>query len=167
MNDSNPLETLLQSWTPRRPSAELKERIFSADETAASEPRHKACGRMLLSHFAGLQALTSRIVRASEIARWLAPAAACSLTFMVLFGANNLHYARAEGDARHPMFAMTSLTISNRGATLPAKWLGLTKTDLNLEFNAWSGASFDWTNQGQFLSTNRSMPVGKTNFLLQ
>ena len=37
MNESNPLEKQLESWTPRRPSAKLKQRLFPAAARPVAE----------------------------------------------------------------------------------------------------------------------------------
>jgi hypothetical protein len=60
MNETNELEKLLLSWTPRRPSKELEARLFGAPEAALAEE--------LPSFRLG----------------WLAPAAVAALLFCVL-----------------------------------------------------------------------------------
>ncbi len=147
MSHWNQLETQLQSWTPRRPSPKLKQAIFaSAPAPAPERERHP---------------------RVPAFA-WLAPVAACCLTVVTLFSANtNLRFHQSDGRENHAVFtvAMSSLTGSTPTSTLPTKWLGLTATDENLEWNVWSRASFDWTNEGQFLSTNRSLQLARTNLM--
>lgn len=151
MSHWNALETQLQSWTPRRPSPELKDKIFAAEqEEPRREVRSRQCGAPAFS--------------------WLAPAVACCLTLFSLVGANNLRFGggdRRESQVIYSM-EMNSLTPSNPATTFPAKkWFGLSATDENLEWNVWSKASFDWTNEGQFLSTNRSLQLARTNYLMR
>jgi hypothetical protein len=42
MNDWNPLENQLRSWTPRRPSARLKARLFPSADTPETIPTRPA-----------------------------------------------------------------------------------------------------------------------------
>src|SRR5437899_7603521 len=77
-NEMNDLEMQLRSWAPRRPSAKLKQRIFSAAKSAEFAPVHPI---ILLADY------TSRIAQALKPTsfRWLAPAmAGLFLTCMLL-----------------------------------------------------------------------------------
>src|SRR5262245_38724404 len=110
MSHWNALETQLQSWTPRRPSRELKDKIF-ADEPAP-EPRRDVGSRQ----------------RSIPMASWLVPAAACCLTLFTLLGANNLRLGGGDRRESTAIFAlaMNPLTSSNPATTFPAKkWFGL------------------------------------------
>ena len=60
MDEMNPLEKQLQSWTPRRPSPEIARRLFGPAETPSVRPA----------------------LRASAW-NWLSPAAACALTMLL------------------------------------------------------------------------------------
>ncbi len=146
MSDLKPLETQLQSWTLRRPSPELKEKVFGAS-SATEAPAPK---RPLVPTW-----------------NWLTPLAACCLTVLTLVKVNNGRLNPIGDRENHAIFAvaMTSLTVSNPTATFQPKWFGLSATDENLEWNVWSTASFDWTKEGQFLSTNRSLHLAQTNYL--
>lgn len=149
MSNWNQLETQLRDWTPRPPSPELKKRIFAEPETAP--------------------VVAPRTPRGMPAFHWLAPAAACCLTLFTLLRTNNFQNDRPDSRENHAIFAvaMSSLTASNPTATLPAHWFGLSATDENLQWNIWSKASFDWTKEGQFLSTNRSLQLARTNYLMR
>jgi hypothetical protein len=139
----------LGSWIPRRPSAELKHKIFVQPE----EPKP----------------IRQRAPRPVTTWSWLAPAAACCLTLFTLFGANNFRTGDGAIRENHAIFAvaMSSLTTSNPTANLRSNWFGLSASDENLEWNIWSKTSFDWTNEGQFLSTNHSLQLARTNYLMR
>ena len=88
MNETNELEKLLLSWTPRRPSKELEARLFGAPEAALAED---------LPPF--------RL-------GWLAPAAVVALLFCVLLS-QRCGVGRTGSAAASPMFAVIS---SNQSA---------------------------------------------------
>jgi hypothetical protein len=97
MNEWNPLQTQLRSWTPRRPSARLKGRIFSrsVSETPA---RPFAFG-------------------------WLAPATICLLLLMfVTFNQRNGKLARLAASNQVPMMAVT-LSNMSFAAYLPGSFV--------------------------------------------
>lgn len=152
MSDWNHLVTQLRSWTPRRPSPDLRKKIFSSAGTILTV------------------AVAQRSVsRCSATWSWLAPTAACCLTLFTLVRGNSFRSMRGEARENHVIFAvaMSSLTASNPTANFPTKWFGLSAADENLEWNVWSKTSFDWTKEGQFLSTNRSVPLAQTNYLMR
>src|SRR5690349_12896871 len=113
MNNWKQLETLLQSWIPRRPSDNLKAAIFRANPEADE------------------MASLGLVAPGAALWKLFAPAAACCLTFLVLFGGNSLRYGSGASVGGRQTLAMMSLTSSNQGANLPAKYFGLTAVDLN------------------------------------
>ena len=86
MNEWNPLETQLRSWTPRRPSAGLKARLFAAPASHAPR-RPLAFG-------------------------WLAPATVCLLMILVTFNQRNGELARMAASNPVPMMAVTLSNLS-------------------------------------------------------
>jgi hypothetical protein len=142
MNEPTQLETQLRSWTPRRPSPELRERIFSVE--AAPQK--------------------SRIPLRSW--NWLAPATVCALSLMVVFGGRpHSQFNLGSGDTNlfFASITMNGMTSNDVGSTQAD--FALSKSDLNLEQNVWRTASFDSTNLAQTRSSMGSLPVGKTNSL--
>ena len=87
MNELNPWETPFRSWTPRRPSAGLKARVFGR-ALAAERPRHVSLG-------------------------WLAPATVCLLLFFVTVSQRSGELARlASASSQMPMIAVTLSNVS-------------------------------------------------------
>jgi len=86
MNELNSWETQLRSWTPRRPSAGLKARLF-ARPVAARRERPFALG-------------------------WLAPATVCLLMILVTFNQRNGELARMAASNPVPMMAVTWSNMS-------------------------------------------------------
>ena len=85
MNEWNPLETQLRSWTPRRPSARLRAGVFSHAATASSHP--------------------------SMMWNWLAPATGCLLLLALTFGRPGNNWQRLAGPDAGPIVA---ITLSNQ-----------------------------------------------------
>src|SRR5881396_3233356 len=87
MNKLNPWETPFRSWTPRRPSAGLKARVFGG-AMAVERPRHVSLG-------------------------WLAPATVCLLLFFVTVSQRSGELARlAAGSNQIPIMAVTLSNVS-------------------------------------------------------
>jgi len=87
MNEWNHWETPLRSWTPRRPSAGLKARIFGRS-VAAEGPRHFSLG-------------------------WLAPATVCLLLLFVTVSQRSGELARlASASNQMPIIAVTLSNVS-------------------------------------------------------
>src|SRR5947207_11586264 len=86
MNEWNPWETHLRSWTPRRPSAGLKARVFA---------RPVASGR-----------------ERPWVPAWLAPVTVCLLLMFVTFNQRSGELARMAGSNRVPMMAVTLSNLS-------------------------------------------------------
>ena len=96
MNEWNPWERHLRSWTPRRPSAGLKARIFS--RSVAQRPgRPFAFG-------------------------WLAPATVCVLLLFVTLSQRNGKLARLAASNQVPMMAVT-LSNMSFAAYLPGSFV--------------------------------------------
>lgn|SRR6185312_224099 len=98
MNNWNPLETQLHSWTPRRPSAGLKAKLFVRPAVA---------------------------VRARQFSfGWLAPATVCLLFLVIAFNQRSGELARlAVASNQSPMMAMT-LSNASFTAYLPGGFVG-------------------------------------------
>ena len=87
MNELNPWETPFRSWTPRRPSAGLKARVFGR-AVGVERP-----WRFSLS--------------------WLAPVTVCLLLFFVTIGQRNGELARlASASNQMPIIAVTLSNVS-------------------------------------------------------
>ena len=87
MNKLNPWETPFRSWTPRRPSAGLKARVFGRAVTV-ERPRRVSLG-------------------------WLAPATVCLLLFFVTISQRSGELARlASASNQMPIIAVTLSNVS-------------------------------------------------------
>jgi len=87
MSELNPWETPFRSWTPRRPSAGLKARIFGRT-VAVERPRHFSLS-------------------------WLAPVTVCLLLFFVTLAQRNGELARlASASNQMPIMAVTLSNVS-------------------------------------------------------
>ncbi len=87
MNESKHWETQFRSWTPRRPSAGLKARVFGR-AAAGERPRHFSLG-------------------------WLAPATACLLLLFVTVSQRSDELARlASASNQMPIIAVTLSNVS-------------------------------------------------------
>ncbi|MGD0813314.1 MAG: hypothetical protein ABSA83_06900 [Verrucomicrobiota bacterium] len=99
----------MQSWTPRRPSGEIARRLFGTAAPAAVLPF------------------------GAEIWRWLAPAAACLLTLMVV-----THDAGRRLPRSVPGNAAIFATLMRNAATSNAQQtFVLSQMDENVEWNFW------------------------------
>lgn len=144
MNEPNSLENQLRSWTPRRPSDKLAEKLFATGTGAGTKRR-----RFTLD--------------------WLAPATVGIFSLLVICGAHPHFSTRLAGADTNLFFA--SVTI-NHAATLDPGGaskteFNLSKADLNLEQNVWRMASFESTNLSQSPSSSCSLPMFATNSLMR
>ena len=134
MNDLNQWEKTLRSWSPRRPSADIKEKLFPAREYAAPPFPRRRMGWL-----------------------WYAPVTA-SLLLAAAFlstGSDRQAVSLIASMASNPpavsgQFAMPALP------TGPSRCCGQDQ-------NVWSVATFDWTKATSCLSTTGSFPPWKTN----
>ena len=86
MNELNHWETPFRSWTPRRPSAGLKARVFGR-ALAVKRRRHLSLG-------------------------WLAPATVCLLLFFVTVNQRSGELARLAASNQMPIMAVTLSNVS-------------------------------------------------------
>jgi hypothetical protein len=111
MQETNPLEKQLQSWTPRRPSARIARRLFAK---AAPAPA---------------------FLRRAEVWHWLTPVAACILTLLVAVNSASRHLPRLSAPDNATIFAtlMCHAATSNVQPTfVPGNM------DENVEWNVWT-----------------------------
>lgn len=118
MNDSN----YLRSWTPRRPSPNLRARIFSAAPHAGGAVGPEA----FLPPW-----------------RWWAPAMAMMIAALTLLS-GQFSALNFQNGSRASLLATGALNHPDLVAYLP--------TAGHSEANAWPSASFEWTNQGHLVS---------------
>lgn len=85
------LEKLLNSWSPRRPSAGLKRRIFVASGRAAATPS----------------------------AHWLAPVTGCLLLAFVTFSPRMAAFGNYSASMTNGSFTMAAISNSSLAAFLP------------------------------------------------
>jgi hypothetical protein len=104
----NPLEKQLQSWMPRRPSADLARKIFAGAVPAPV------------------------FLRPAEVWHWLTPVAACVLALMVAVNSGSRHSPRLSRPDNATFFATTFFNASNAQKTF-----ALSKLDENVEWNVW------------------------------
>ena len=134
MNDSNLLETQLESWTPRRPSPKLKQRIFAAAEAvAAPQPRQE-----------------------HSVPAWakFAPAMCIALLSAIF----------CLSPAREKQGYLAVSRGSNALAGLSSELTGFCATNTRSEHeNLWNPPSalstFSWTNAGHSVTTTRPVPL--------
>jgi hypothetical protein len=115
MDEMNPLEKQLQSWTPRRPSPKIARRLFRRAETPSVRP-----------------------ARRTQAWNWLSPAAACALTMLVaVHTASRVPGRLAQGS--NATF-LASLVL-NAAATSNIATYSVSEMDENLEWNIWHHAT--------------------------
>src|SRR5580693_5664134 len=109
MDEMNPLENQLQSWTPRRPSPEIARRLFGPADKPSVRP-----------------------VRRAWAWNWLSPVAACALTMLVAVHTASRAPGRLAQGSNGTFFAslMLNAAVSSNFATF-----SLSQMDENLEFN--------------------------------
>jgi hypothetical protein len=115
MDEMNPLEKQLQSWTPRRPSPKIARRLFGRAETP-SWP----------------------LARRASAWNWLSPVAACALTMLVAVHTASRAPGRLATGSNATIFASLML---NAVASSNIATFSLTEVDENLEFNIWPNAT--------------------------
>jgi hypothetical protein len=111
MDEMNPLENRLQSWTPRPPSPKIARRLFAqADESSLRAPRR------------------------ANAWNWLSPVAACALTMLVAVHTASHAPGRLAQGSNSTFFAtlMIDAAASSNIATFT-----LSEMDENLEWNVW------------------------------
>jgi hypothetical protein len=149
MNNLSLLEHQLRSWTPRRPSDKIRAALerqqskAGCDAGLALNPPHRS------------------------ILNWVAPLAACAVAILLLAGMAGFHSAHSGGGG---LFSAAPLKVSPLHFAVEERGMGpafaFHSTDLNLEWNICSRASFEWTNTNQSPSSNDSLPLAKTNRLM-
>ncbi len=111
----NPLETQLQSWTPRRPSPKIARRLFGPAESPSLRP-----------------------LRRAEAWNWLSPVAACALTMLVAVHTSSHAPGRLPQDSNATILA--SLVLDAAASSNFAAF-SLTQLDENLRWNVWQHAT--------------------------
>jgi hypothetical protein len=112
MDEMNPLENRLQSWTPRRPSPKIARRLFGPAEKPSSRPARRA-----------------------DAWNWLSPVAACALTMLVAVHTASHAPGRLAQGSNTTFFATLML---NAAASSNIATFTLSEMDENLEWNVWS-----------------------------
>jgi len=107
----NPLETRLESWTPRRPSPKIARRLFAS----AEKPSLPAARR-------------------AHPWNWLSPVAACALTMLVAVHTASHVPGRLAQGSNTTFFATLML---NAAASSNIATFTLSEVDENLEWNVW------------------------------
>ncbi len=144
MNDSN-LETLLRSWTPRPPSAEIKRRLFNPGPALMPGPARR------------------------EHWNWLAPLVAGGAAVLMFLALS--HREAGEGGTRLIPGTFGAMVLSNvlasgsgSNGSNPLNFV-IHKSQLNLANNICDQATFDWTNGSLSPLSIHSLPAAKTNYL--
>jgi hypothetical protein len=143
MKEMNDLEMQLRSWAPRRPSAKVKQRIFSAARSAEFAPVHPI---ILLADRA------SRIAHSLKPRsfRWLAPAMAGLFLTCILLNQRNAPMA---SPATAPLIAMILSSNQSAAAYLPGSF--------QREQNRLPSDTFEWTNGSGSTSSISSLSESK------
>ena len=137
MKTPNSLEELMQSWTPRRPSPHIAEKLFGAEEQPVrAESRARRHGIRLPWYQTLGASLAACVVLVLTVANFSHMAASSSVAEGSGFSLSNNNCAAT--------FAMASAPHNN----LNAQILG-------------------WTNEGSSGSSNRSFDLLNTNSLLR
>ena len=139
----NDLEMQLRSWAPRRPSAKLKQRIFSARKSAEFAPVHPI---ILLADYA------SRFAQSLKPTsfRWLAPVMAGLFLTCILL---NQRSAPMASPATAPLIAMILSSNQSAAAYLPGSF--------QREQNRLPSDTFEWTNGSGSTSSISSLSESK------
>ncbi|MEO6034744.1 MAG: hypothetical protein ABIQ35_05780 [Verrucomicrobiota bacterium] len=125
---------------PRRPSAELRSKLFSSTTPIARSTR-------------------------SIPWNWLSPVTVCAFTMLVVLGGRPHSGGHFGTPDTNLFFASMTMSGLPRLESDPSPEFALTKHDLNLEQNVWREAIFDSTNLSQTHSSKRPLPLGRTNSL--
>ena len=132
----NPVEHQLRSWTPRNPSAKLKERLFPGAQPDVVTPfANEVGGRWA----------------------WLAPVMGCFLAMLVVSGSRTGQYAGFQ--AATPTNWLAAVASNQSYA---ADIAGSFHSDQN----ALQRDLVAWTNVPRASGEVRSFPLGKTNSLI-
>ena len=111
MDEMNPLENQLQSWTPRRPSPRIARRLFGPAEKPSLRPARRAWAW-----------------------HWLSPVAACALTMLVAVHTASRVPGRLAQGSNATFFATLML---NAAASSNFSTFSLSQVDENTEYNIW------------------------------
>ncbi len=109
MDEMNPLENRLQSWTPRRPSPEIARRLFGPAEKTSLRPARRAGAW-----------------------NWLSPVAACALTMLVA-----VHTASHAPGRRGSEAAFFATLMLDAAATSNIASFSIGEIGENMEYNIW------------------------------
>jgi hypothetical protein len=112
MDEMNPLERQLQSWTPRRPSPKIARRLFGPAEKPSSRPSRHA-----------------------DAWNWLSPVAACALTMLVAVHTASHVPGRLASSSNANFFATL---IMDAAASSNVAAFSLNEKDENMEWNVWT-----------------------------
>jgi hypothetical protein len=115
MDEMNPLENQLQSWTPRRPSPKLARQLFGRAEKPSLG-----------------------LARRARTWNWLSPVAACALTMLVAVHTASRAPGRLAVGSNATIFASMVL---NAAASSNFATFTLSQIDENLEYNVWPHAT--------------------------
>ena len=143
MNEMNDLEMQLRSWAPRRPSAKVKERIFSPNRASELVPVHPI---ILIAEHASR--LTQWLKPTSF--RWLAPVMAGLFLTCILLNQRNAPMA---SPATAPLIAMILSSNQSAAAYLPGSF--------QQEQNRLPSDTFEWTNGSGSTSSISSLSESK------
>ncbi len=102
----------MQSWSPRRPPAELRTRLFPHAKPTAHSYRRRA-----------------------ELMSWLTPVAACVLTVVAAWGGATRHVVAYDAKDNTTYAAMIPVNGSNA-----QQQFVLSRSDVNLQWNVWPNA---------------------------
>jgi hypothetical protein len=140
----------LRSWAPRRPSAKLKQRIFSANRAAEFSAVHPI---IFITHHASR--ITQHVSRIAHLLRptsfrWLAPATAALFLTCILL---NQRSAPMASPVTSPLIAMILSSNQSAAAYLPGSF--------QREQNGVPSDTFEWTNGSGSTSSISSLSESK------
>ena len=105
-----------------------------------------------------------RILRPMDLARWLAPTAACALS-VIMFVGGTAHRALPEGAIGHGTYFASMALDNSAPANADRQFFALSEVDENLQWNVWPHSSSRSTNESSwpaalavFSQTNRLLP---------
>ena len=144
MNHLNELETELESWIPRHPSAKIKERLY---------PRAAEAAAHVAPHWPAWA--------------WLAPVAAACALVLLIGGTRHEKLtclAVVPGGGSNILAGLYhSVAVSNRTILPELSPAAGDSSRLNVWAAASSPATFEWTSAVPSLTTTGSFPSWKTN----
>src|SRR2546422_11677704 len=138
MNETNPLEKLLRCWTPRRPSAKLKARLFAGAQPGPNPGRELPW---------------------QPSWRWFAPIAGVSLLTLVTLNDHSLNSAyltRSQSNSVLASVALSNQTVASY----------VTSPDA-FDRNPLPSATFESTTASRTASSIGSFLLVKTNSLMR